>query len=226
MSHVKAFLAPLSLLFALSLAITCPAQAGEREPAGTPAASVTKAATSQAAPAKAQAQRKRSPREIWLERARNNPQIMTGMASWYGRDFDRRPTASGLPYDMYTFTAAHRTLPIGTVVRVTDQYNGKSVMVCVTDRGPYVKGRIIDMSYAAAGRIGLKEKGVSRVGLEVVSDAKGRPLDAGDAFYIQLGGESGKDRIGPYAVFADAAAMQEAMLRAHPDAQVVLDKNR
>ncbi|MBQ4125313.1 MAG: septal ring lytic transglycosylase RlpA family protein, partial [Desulfovibrio sp.] len=89
-------------------------------------------------------------REKWLEHAKKNPDMVLGQASWYGRDFDRKATASGLPYDMYTFTAAHRTLPLGTVVRVTDQFNGRSVMVCVTDRGPYAKGRILDLSYAAA----------------------------------------------------------------------------
>ena len=222
MRLLQLFLAPLSCILAIIL-LSCPVHAGDRTSSGTPAASSSGVQTPSGDGAVAASQAS-SQRELWLQRARNNPDIMTGMASWYGRDFDRRPTASGLPYDMYTFTAAHRTLPIGTVVRVTDQYNGKSVMVCVTDRGPYVKGRIIDMSYAAAGRIGLKEKGVSKVGLEVVSDAQGRPLRSEDAFYVQLTTESGRDRLGPYADFADAAAMQEAMLRAHPDAQVVLDR--
>ena len=78
-----------------------------------------------------------SSRDVWLKRAQSNADaFMTGMASWYGADFHNKKTASGEGYDMYTFTAAHRTLPIGTVVRVTDKSNGKSVMVCVTDRGP------------------------------------------------------------------------------------------
>ena len=67
---------------------------------------------------------------------------------------------------MYTFTAAHRTLPIGTVVRVTDKSNGKSVMVCVTDRGPYVRGRIIDLSYAAAQQINMNDRGVGKVAVQ------------------------------------------------------------
>ena len=76
-----------------------------------------------------------SSRDVWLKRAQSNADaFMTGMASWYGADFHNKKTASGEGYDMYTFTAAHRTLPIGTVVRVTDKSNGKSVMVCVTDR--------------------------------------------------------------------------------------------
>lgn len=164
--------------------------------------------------------------DLWLERAQHNPDIMHGKASWYGREAHAGPTASGLPYDMYTFTAAHRTLPIGTVVRVTDQYSGKSVMVCVTDRGPFIRGRIIDMSYAAAGSIGLNEKGVSNVGLEVVSDESGTPLSPEQAFYVRLKTPNGPDQLGPYRNFADAAAMHEAMLQAHPDAHVVLDKSR
>ena len=108
-----------------------------------------------------------SSRDVWLKRAQSNADaFMTGMASWYGADFHNKKTASGEGYDMYTFTAAHRTLPIGTVVRVTDKSNGKSVMVCVTDRGPYVRGRIIDLSYAAAQQINMNDRGVGKVDLE------------------------------------------------------------
>lgn len=160
--------------------------------------------------------------DLWLERARKNTDFVRGKASWYGNGFHRGATASGIPYDMYTFTAAHRTLPFGTVVRVTDQYNGKSVMVCVTDRGPFVKGRIIDMSYAAADRIGLDDKGVSAVNLEVVSDAGGKPLRADEAFFVELDSVAGPERYGPYETFADASAIQEAMRVAHPEADVVL----
>lgn len=162
-------------------------------------------------------------RGIWLERAKKNTDFMRGKASWYGNGFHTGATASGVPYDMYTFTAAHRTLPFGTIVRVTDQHNGKSVMVCVTDRGPFVKGRIIDMSYAAADRIGLDNKGVSTVNLEVVSDEKGKPLDAAQAFFVELDSAAGAERYGPYDNFADAAALQQALSVAHPKANVVLD---
>lgn len=169
----------------------------------------------------------RSEHDVWLDRVRKNSDIVKGKASWYGREFNARPTASGLPYDMYTFTAAHRTLPIGTVVRVSDQYNGKSVMVCVTDRGPFVHGRIIDLSYAAATSIGLGTKGVSDVGIEVVSDARGVPLSRDEAFYVQLESTlDDGDKIGPYDSFADAAAMHEAMLSAHPEAKVILDRKK
>lgn len=164
----------------------------------------------------------KSSREIWLKRAKQSD-FARGKASWYGGRFHTAQTASGVPYDMYTFTAAHRTLPFGTIVRVTDQYNGKSVMVCVTDRGPYVKGRIIDMSLVAADRIGLKDKGVSSVNLEVVGDTSGKPLNASQAFFVEVPGANGQDRFGPYETFADATALQQALLVAHPDANVILD---
>ncbi|MBQ7617630.1 MAG: septal ring lytic transglycosylase RlpA family protein [Desulfovibrio sp.] len=159
--------------------------------------------------------------EAWLEHAKEGQ--LKGKASWYGRDFHGGQTASGLNYDMYTFTAAHRTLPIGTVVKVTRQDSGKSVMVCVTDRGPFVRGRIIDLSYAAADQLGLRKKGVGDVNLEVVSDAKGSPLKAKQAFFVTYQAAKGPEKSGPFKEFADACAMQEALRQAHPDAKVVLE---
>lgn len=92
----------------------------------------------------------------------------TGVASWYGEQFHGKLTANGETYDMHDFTAAHRTLPLGTVVRVTNLDNGKSVEVRVNDRGPYVKGRMIDLSYAAAVKLGYADKGTANVRLTVV----------------------------------------------------------
>ncbi len=166
-----------------------------------------------------------SDREVWLKRAQFS-EAVTGKASWYGEDFHNKATASGLAYDMYTFTAAHRTLPIGTVVKVTDQKNGKSVMVCVTDRGPFVRDRIIDVSYAAASRLGLQKKGVGHVQLEVVSDERGAPLKKDQAYFVKYPSQGGKNKVGPFNAFADAAAMREALEQAHPDAEVILEKTR
>lgn len=163
-------------------------------------------------------------KQLWLKRARES-EIFTGKASWYGRDFHNKKTASGLAYDMYTFTAAHRTLPLGTVVKVTDQHNGKSVMVCITDRGPYVQGRIIDVSYAAAKKLDLEERGVGKVALEVISDERGAPLKAGHAYYIKYNSDNGKKKVGPYNAYADAVAMHEAIRQAHPEAEVVLENS-
>lgn len=89
-----------------------------------------------------------------------------GLAAWYGPRFHGRRTASGEPYDMYAFTAAHRSLPFGTRVRVTNPGSGQSVVVRINDRGPFTPGFIIDLSYAAAQRIGLR--GSKRVRLEVL----------------------------------------------------------
>ena len=164
-------------------------------------------------------------RDIWLKRAQQS-EVFSGKASWYGRDFHGSATASGLNYDMYTFTAAHRTLPMGTVVRVTDQENGKSVMVCVTDRGPFVRGRIIDLSFAAAQQLDLGKRGVGKVELEVVSDESGTPLQADQAYYVRYNAAMGDERIGPFRAFADAAAMHEALRQAHPEAEVVLGHSR
>ncbi len=162
-------------------------------------------------------------RELWLERTRNNSELMSGKASLYSKKLHNSATASGYRYDMYTFTAAHRTLPMGTVVRVTDHSNGKSVMVCVTDRGPFVRGRIIDLSYAAAQQINLNGRGVGNVDLEVISDANGTPLNADQAYYVRYASGTGRQTIGPFRAFADAATMHEAMRQAHPEAEVVLE---
>ena len=79
----------------------------------------------------------------------------TGLASWYGRKFHGRPTSSGEPYDMYAMTAAHRTLPIPSYVRVRNPASGREVVVRVNDRGPFVDGRVIDLSYTAALKLGV-----------------------------------------------------------------------
>ena len=92
----------------------------------------------------------------------------TGYASWYGEGFNGRSTASGEIFDMYGYTAAHRSLPFGTRVRVTNESNGRSVVVRINDRGPWVEGRILDLSYAAASELGMLDAGVIRVRLEVL----------------------------------------------------------
>lgn len=91
-----------------------------------------------------------------------------GIASWYGGGFNGQLTASGEIYDMEALTGAHRTLPLGTVLKVMNAENGKQVEVRINDRGPYVNGRILDLSYAAARRLGMIERGTSPVQLEVI----------------------------------------------------------
>jgi rare lipoprotein A (peptidoglycan hydrolase) len=161
-------------------------------------------------------------RDIWLERAKGS-KMLSGTASWYGGKAHGNATASGINYDMYTFTAAHRTLPIGTIVKVTDQLNGRSVMVCINDRGPYARGRVIDLSYAAARRIDLNSRGIGKVELEVVGDENGAPLRTDKAWYVRYDAVMDSESVGPFRVFADAAAMHEALLQAYPEAEVVMD---
>ena len=90
-----------------------------------------------------------------------------GTASWYGEQFQGKQTASGEPFDMRDFTAAHPRLPLGTFVKVTNLRNGKAVVVRINDRGPVVDGRIIDLSYNAARALGFKELGLQTVRLDL-----------------------------------------------------------
>ncbi len=92
----------------------------------------------------------------------------TGYASYYGTKYHGKKTASGEVFDMYKMTAAHRSLPFFTKLKVTNLENNKVVLVVVNDRGPFIEGRIIDLSYEAAKRIDLLEKGVVKVKIEVV----------------------------------------------------------
>ncbi len=93
-----------------------------------------------------------------------------GIASWYGAQFHGRQAANGEIFDMTALTAAHRTLPLGSIVRVVNLQNGKHVRVRINDRGPYVNGRILDLSYAAAARLGMVDQGLSVIQLEVIGD--------------------------------------------------------
>lgn len=92
-----------------------------------------------------------------------------GNASWYGGKFHGRTTASGERFDKHGYTAAHRKLPFGTIIKVTNLRNGKDVYLKVNDRGPYVKGRILDLSHAGAKAIAFNGRGVIRVKIELIS---------------------------------------------------------
>ncbi|MDF0652262.1 MAG: hypothetical protein CV081_04225 [Nitrospira sp. LK265] len=93
-----------------------------------------------------------------------------GVASWYGEQFHGRQAANGELFDMEALTAAHRTMPLGSVVRVVNLTNGKHVHVRITDRGPYEKGRILDLSHGAAVRLGMAHEGVGYVQVEIVGE--------------------------------------------------------
>lgn len=89
-------------------------------------------------------------------------------SSWYGEDFDGQPTATGEPYDMYGATAAHPTLPLGSLVLVINTKNHRSQVVRINDRGPYVEGRELDVSYEVARNLGFDQRGLARVRLELL----------------------------------------------------------
>ncbi len=97
------------------------------------------------------------------------PYYEVGIASWYGPGFQGNRTANGEIYDMNDISAAHKTLPFGAVVRVVELDTGRSVIVRINDRGPFIKGRIIDLSKGAAEKLGIVDKGITRVGLRIVS---------------------------------------------------------
>jgi rare lipoprotein A len=114
---------------------------------------------------------------------RESKGVQYGVASWYGGEFHGRATSSGEVYDMYHLTCAHNTLPLGTVVMVTNLENGRSLELKVNDRGPFVKERILDVSYAAAQMLGMWEKGTAPVKVEVVSLA----VEPVQRFTLQVG---------------------------------------
>jgi rare lipoprotein A len=94
--------------------------------------------------------------------------VQSGVASWYGKDFHGKKTSNGEVYDMHAMTAAHKTLPLGVYLRVKNRENGRETTVRVNDRGPFVKGRIIDLSYAAAKELGVDTVGTAPVRIEAL----------------------------------------------------------
>jgi rare lipoprotein A len=112
--------------------------------------------------------------------------VETGVASWYGAPYHNRRGSNGEVYDMNAMTAAHRTLPLGSIVRVTNLGSGQFAIVRITDRGPFIEGRIIDLSQAAAKQIGLVQKGTGRVRVEVLKTPQS--IAAGGRWAVQLGG--------------------------------------
>jgi len=120
----------------------------------------------------------------------------TGIASWYGKDFHGKMTANGERYDMHALSAAHPTLPLPTLARVTNLENGKQVIVRVNDRGPFVKNRLIDLSYSAAVALGFSSTGTTRVRVQALSgnpdtfavdSARERHMRDAPVVYIQAG---------------------------------------
>jgi len=131
--------------------------------------------------------------------------VETGIASYYGEKFHGRRTSNQEVYDMYAFTAAHKSLPLPSFARVTNLDNGRSVVVRVNDRGPFHAGRVIDLSYAAAVKIGIHESGLGRVEVRALTpqDAPSAPPVSGPDQYLQ---------VGAFSVHANA---EQALARLH-----------
>jgi rare lipoprotein A len=136
-------------------------------PAASPASSATPASLATDEPS--------VPQSGPTPEARQWDSKLHGIASWYGGVFNGRKTASGEVYDMYAMTACHPTLPFGSVVRVINRTNHRSVLVRITDRGDLVKeGRIIDLSYGAAQKLAMTHSGLAKVDLQVISLGRSR----------------------------------------------------
>ncbi|MBP1719780.1 MAG: rlpA [Deltaproteobacteria bacterium] len=116
-----------------------------------------------------------------------------GIASWYGKEYHGRNTSNGEIYNMYDMTAAHPTLPFHTLVRVTNLENGKRVGVRINDRGPFIEGRVIDLSYTGAQKIDMLGTGTARVSLEAMLFADGRGSPFEGTFTIQVGAFTEKE---------------------------------
>ena len=115
---------------------------------------------------------KGSPKRIPVKKAPKNfdksKTIFKGISSYYGKDFHGKLTANGEVFDMYGITAAHKTIPLNTVVRVTNLDNGKSIILRINDRGPYIEGRMLDCSYGAAKKLGFLKAGMANVEMKVI----------------------------------------------------------
>lgn len=144
---------------------------------------------------------------------KKNAYFQTGLASWYGREFNGKKTASGERFDMNGLTAAHKTLPFGTVIKIKNFENGKIVTVRVNDRGPYRGKRIVDLSYGAAKKLGMIKDGQTQVGIEIIkkggteendqdNDGGGRSGDV-EAVSDETGSDTPADT-GSYAIQAGA----------------------
>lgn len=145
----------------------------------------------------------------------NNPYRVRGVASWYGKQFHGRRTTSGERYDMFAMTAAHPTLPIPSYARVTNLRNGKTVVVRINDRGPFHKGRILDLSYAAAHKLGFVGQGSAKVMVERVwpsiDTAAAEPAKAAD---VALKQEEGPKylQLGAFSQLSNAEALLKKMV--------------
>lgn len=144
-----------------------------------------------------------------------------GIASWYGTKFHRQATANGEIYDLYAMTAAHKTLPLPSYVRVTNLENGRSLIVRVNDRGPFYSDRIIDLSFAAAKKLGYADKGTARVEVQGIDPATWSAQQGQPGAFAQTSAASASTAVAPDTVPAQKhlATAPAVPLSAHPPTQ-------
>ena len=135
--------------------------------------------------------------------------VETGLASWYGPPYHNRKGANGEVYDMNAATAAHRTIPLNSIARITNVANGRSVLVRITDRGPFIEGRILDLSLAAAKQIDVWRPGVARVKVEVLEAPAS--IESGGRWCVQIGAFTDVDQ---------ATRLKEKLARRYHTAKV------
>jgi len=140
------------------------------------------------------------------EREDRTPPSQSGVASWYGPGFHGKKTTSGAIYDQHKLTAAHQTLPLGSSVRVTNLRNRKTVKVLINDRGPFAKGRIIDLSYAAAKRVAMLGPGTAPVLVEVIDDGGHGLTEIPDRLDYTL-------QVGAFSAIANATELKDELER-------------
>jgi rare lipoprotein A len=135
--------------------------------------------------------------------------VERGMASWYGPGFHGNKTANGERFDMHKLTAAHRTLPLGSIALVRSSTTGKQVTVRINDRGPFAKGRVLDLSYAGARTLGIVGNGTDQIELRVIG-YQGRTADMG---FLRV-------QIGSFAEYRNAATLLERAQRMYPGGRI------
>lgn len=162
----------------------------------------------------------------------NEGYVERGVASWYGRKFHGRHTANGEVYDMYAMTAAHKTLPLPTWARVTNLRNGKSVVVRVNDRGPFIHNRLIDLSWSAAEKLNFAQQGTTLVEIRALNpgspdDSPPQPVTTEDAPLTQESGNNDENRlyvqVGAFSEFDNASRMRKQLEQEQLDNVLIQD---
>jgi len=153
-----------------------------------------------------------SAKEITENSDHSEKLIETGMASWYGSKFHGRTTANGEKFNMYDLTAAHKTLPFNSKVKVVNKYNGRSVIVRINDRGPFVRNRIIDLSKKAAEDINIIDVGCTEVDLFLLTPKEKKDTDRTDIYTVQIGSFKIKENAETVATLIPESRIEEAVV--------------